>query len=79
MKWSHTAAVATLLLVAACFGWIGVGDTQPSIQVQLGAEGDLLALIAFGLFLACWHWFWSIDHSHKRNIHYVDWHEEKKE
>lgn len=80
MKWSHIAGVVVGLLIAACFDWIGTGETQPS---RLSQMDDLTALgavvLTFGLFLLCWHWFWSIDHGHKRNIHYVDWKEERPE
>lgn len=73
MKWSHVAAIAVGLLIAAGFGW--TGDTQPSrlaTMTSLDALGA--AVLVFGLFLLAWYNFWlTMIRQRRSNIHVVDY------
>lgn len=81
MKWSHALCVAIGLLFAACFGWIGIGETRPPLFVQMGfPDGDILVLFCFALVALTWYWaIATIGRSQRRNAWIVNWEDDHAE
>ena len=73
MKWSHLAAMAIGLLIAAAFGW--TGETQPS-RLSSMTDGEALGsvVLVFGFFaLTFYNVLRVVGQQRRKNYHYFSW------